>query len=152
LKKIFQCLILKMKKENEGQTNIQDSVNLETSLDTSANACSLSYKNLKKGIYLTGLVCAAFFFHACMVGYAETEPVYVESVRPAAPSSVHVWIDGDWAYNRHTHGYVRNQGYWVKPAPNKTYVQGHWQAHPQGHTWTRGHWQRQGHQSRNDRR
>ena len=100
-------------------------------------------KHFKKVIYLTCLTGIGLFFTACDEGYVLTEPTYVESSRPASPSSVHVWIDGDWRYNRSTHAYVRQNGYWEKPTAGRTYVSGRWQSNAKGHYWTKGHYQRQ---------
>jgi hypothetical protein len=97
---------------------------------------------MKKLIYLTSLVGLGFFANSCSLGYVATEPVYVENVRPVRPDNFHIWIDGDWVYNRQSHAYARNTGYWAKPNPNSIYVSGQWQNGTKGKYWQKGHWQK----------
>jgi hypothetical protein len=104
-------------------------------------------RNLRKFIILTSLAGIGLFFNGCMGGYIITEPAYtVVSVRPPQPSNVHIWIDGDWAWNYQTHAYVQKTGYWERPRQGQTYVSGHWQSSPRGKYWVTGRWQRQGRQ------
>jgi len=110
----------------------------EETQDTTA----ITRRNLKKFFYLICLTGTGLFFTGCEMGYVATEPTYTENVRPAQPSNLHVWVDGDWVYSRQTHGYVRNNGYWQQPSQGRSYVSGHWQTTPKGHYWTKGHWQR----------
>jgi hypothetical protein len=99
------------------------------------------FKNLA---YLTGLAGIILCSNACMtMGYVDTEPSYVIHSRPPQPSNLHIWIDGDWGWNRTSHAYVQKSGYWHKPVKSRTYNSGHWQASPKGHSWTRGSWKRQ---------
>jgi hypothetical protein len=100
---------------------------------------------IKRVIFFTSLAAIGLFFNGCTAGYVVTEPSYIEYSRPQRPSNVHIWIDGDWVYNRRTQGYVQNNGYWKKPAQGRTYVSGHWQTTPRGKNWTKGHWQRKAH-------
>ena len=84
-----------------------------------------------------------FIMNSCATtGYVSEEPAYVEYSRPVRPSNLHIWIDGDWIYNRHTQNYVRGNGYWQLPRQGRTYISGSWQTTPQGHRWQSGHWQR----------
>lgn len=96
---------------------------------------------MKKLIYLTSLVGLGLFVNSCSLGYVATEPVYVESVRPPRPSNLHIWIDGDYVYNRQSRAYVRNAGYWERPSQNRTYVTGRWQSNQHGKYWEKGRWQ-----------
>lgn len=99
---------------------------------------------MKKFFYLAILAVVMLVLNACStMGYVSTEPAYVEYTRPARPSNLHIWIDGDWAYSRQSHQYVRKNGYWQKPSRGRTYVSGSWQRTPQGLRWESGHWQRQ---------
>ena len=98
-------------------------------------------KHLKNFIYITGLAGIGLFANSCSLGYVATEPVYTEYARPARPSNLHVWIDGDWIYNRQTHAYARNTGYWESPRQNSTYVSGSWQKDSRGQYWKKGKWQ-----------
>ena len=82
------------------------------------------------------------FFTGCEGAYVTSEPAYAESVRPARPSETHIWIDGDWQFNRRSHSYTHSNGYWEKPRPGRSHVSGHWNTTPRGHTWTKGHYQR----------
>lgn len=99
---------------------------------------------MKKLFYLAGLAVVLLVLNGCSAtGYVASEPAYVEYSRPARPSSLHVWVDGDWVYNRQTRLYVQNNGYWHRPNRGRVYVSGSWQTTPQGHRWQSGHWQRQ---------
>jgi hypothetical protein len=98
---------------------------------------------MKKIIYLSSLAGILLFLSSCTaIGYVESEPAYVVYSRPAPPSSLHVWIDGDWVFNRQSHVYVQQQGYWSKRNRGRSYVSGHWQSTPKGKTWSKGHWQK----------
>lgn len=109
-------------------------------------------KRLKNFIYIAGLAGIGLLANSCSLGYVSTEPVYVESVRPARPSNLHVWIDGDWVYNRQRHAYVHSSGYWERPSENRIYVSGRWQNGPRGQYWEKGHWKRNGNRSNRGRR
>jgi hypothetical protein len=100
-------------------------------------------KNLKRFIYISSLAGMGLFFNSCIGGYVTTEPTYVEIARPVRPSNLHIWVDGNWVYSRHTHSYARNEGSWQQPVRGRTYVSGHWQTSAKGHSWTPGYWQRQ---------
>jgi len=98
---------------------------------------------MKKFIYLASLAGILLFLSSCTAtGFVASEPAYVEYSRPVQPSALHVWIDGDWEYNRQSQVYVQRNGYWTKPVRGRTYVSGHWQSSPQGKSWSKGHWQK----------
>lgn len=100
---------------------------------------------MKKFIFLFSLAGMLLLLNACSTtGYVTTEPAYVEYTRPARPSNLHIWIDGDWQYNRQSRVYVQKNGYWSKPSQGRTYQAGHWQATPQGKSWSKGHWKKNG--------
>lgn len=80
--------------------------------------------------------------NSCSTGYVATQPSYIEHARPDRPSNLHVWIDGDWSYNRQAHAYVQQKGYWKKPNPNRFYVSGQWETTPKGKYWNKGRWQK----------
>jgi hypothetical protein len=95
---------------------------------------------VKKFIYLISLAgIMMIMVSACgTVGYVSTVPTHSERYRPAQPSTYHVWIDGDWEYNRTTHSYYEQPGYWEQPSQNTIYIAGYWQTSPQGHYWVKG--------------
>jgi hypothetical protein len=102
-------------------------------------------KYMKMFFFISSMAGIGLFLNSCMEGYVATQPTYVEYSRPQRPSELHVWVDGDWAYNRSTRVYVQKNGYWQQPRQNRTYVSGHWQSSPRGHYWVSGRYQRQGH-------
>jgi hypothetical protein len=98
---------------------------------------------MKKLFYLVSLAGVLLILNACgTTGYVTSEPMYQEYSRPDRPSNLHIWIDGDWIFNRQTHMYVRQNGHWQKSGRNRTYVSGSWQRDSQGLRWRKGHWQR----------
>ena len=136
-----------MKKNEDLQIDVQDALTWEPSMDARKNGVTASFgRNLKKVVYIASLAGFALILNACMGGYVATEPSYHEGVRPSAPSNTHIWIGGDWNWNRQSRTYVQREGYWSKPVQGKTYVNGHWQASSRGHSWVSGRWQRQNNQ------
>jgi WXXGXW repeat (2 copies) len=97
---------------------------------------------MKRIIFLTLLASALFLTNACNRHYAETEPVFLDAPKPTRPSEAHVWIDGDWAWNKDMYAYVRKDGYWVVPNKGRTYVAGHWSKSRAGHYWVPGQWRK----------
>jgi len=129
--------------------NILDDKELKPLLNKQKSGIGIKAgKYLKKFMYLIFLAKMAFCFTSCVPGYIATEPVYVESTRPQTPSPLHIWIEGNWLFNRQSHTYVHEAGYWQKPNQNRKYVSGHWQKTPHGSYWVASRWQRQGY-SRN---
>ncbi len=142
-----------MEKYENSEKKVQYPIKSELSLNSSeTGVIGRISRNLKGIIYFTCLTGIGLFLNSCVGGYVATEPAYVEYSRPARPSSLYVWIDGDYAWNNQTHVYVQRAGYWEKPRPNQTYVSGHWQASAKGKTWAPGRWQKQGRQDNNRRR
>ncbi len=136
-----------MTKNKDLQNDFQKTIEGEPlSLSAEVGAVSIVGKYLKRFIYITGLAGIGLFVNACTAtGYVASEPTYVESVRPERPSALHVWIDGDWIWSRHSHSYVRKEGHWQRQNQDRAYVPGHWQSTPQGNYWVTGHWQRDNH-------
>jgi hypothetical protein len=95
---------------------------------------------VKKIIYLISLAGALLFMlNSCdTVGYVSAVPTHSERYRPAQPTTSHIWIDGDWEYNRSSHSYYERDGYWEKPRENRVYVAGYWQTSPKGNYWVKG--------------
>lgn len=90
--------------------------------------------------FVLGLVSVSL--NSCLMGYAATEPRYVEYSRPAPPNSSYIWIDGDYSWNNRSRSYVQNNGYWERPRQNQTYRAGYWQQTPKGKSWTKGRWEK----------
>jgi hypothetical protein len=128
--------------------NIKDAIKQSTGsgLIKSSNVAKAA-KRLKKLFYISSLIGIGFLVNYCSLGYIASEPVYYENVRPARPSDLHIWIDGDWSYNRQSQAYVQSTGYWVKSDPNRTYISGSWQSNQHGKYWNKGHWQNNKHSS-----
>ena len=108
-------------------------------------------KQFRKIIFIGSLAVMGFCVNSCVAGYVETEPAYVEYSRPPRPSSMHIWIDGDYAWNNQTHVYVQRAGYWEQPRQGQVFVTGHWQSGPKGKSWTNGRWEKQGNQKNKTR-
>ena len=135
-----------MKNSEILRIDVPESNHIETITATTRNIVfGKVVRNFKKLTILTILAGTGLFFNSCSTtGYVTSEPAYYEHPRPQRPSEVHVWIDGDWEYNRSSHAYVQRNGYWEQPRPNHNYVSGQWQSSPRGKYWTKGHWQKNG--------
>lgn len=132
-----------MRKNENAPSDMHDAIKWDKSLDANEHGVGAKIgRKLIRLIYIASLAAIAFIFYACTGSYVATEPTYTENVRPQAPSNLHVWINGEWTWNRQTQGYVQRDGYWSKPSRNRTYVAGHWRVSPRGHVWIPGHWQR----------
>jgi hypothetical protein len=133
-----------MKNNEELESNFQDTLvpELKSGI-TEISAVTKVGRQMRKIFYIVSLTGIGLCINACTsTGYVSTEPAYVEYSRPAQPSNLHVWINGDWVYNQQNHAYVQKNGYWEKPRHNREYMSGHWQTSPQGTYWVSGHYQR----------
>jgi hypothetical protein len=139
-----QKKICAMKNYEVLQKDVQNAAIEGTLMGTQATAATMkSGRHLKQMVYVTGLAGLLFCFNGCFsTGYVTTEPVYVQHSRPAQPSTLHVWVDGDWGWSRPNKNYVQRDGYWTRPAQGRTYVSGSWKATPKGHSWSKGHWRK----------
>ena len=100
---------------------------------------------MKKLIFFTFLLGILISLYSCTAtGYVASEPVYVDYVRPVRPSELHIWIDGEWQYDRSHQAYVQKKGYWTKPNVGRDFIKGHWLETSRGRTWVPGHWQKRG--------
>jgi len=98
---------------------------------------------MKKLFLLASVAGMMLFMGSCTTqGYVSSEPTYIEYSRPAPPSNLHIWINGDWVYDHHNQRYVRKNGHWHKPNHGRTYVEGSWMASSQGLYWQSGYWSR----------
>lgn len=77
---------------------------------------------------------------ACSPTYVSTRPTYEEGFRPPQPSNNHVWVDGNWIYNRRLRTYNRSNGYWSTPYRGRKYQSGQWKSNRRGYYWTPGRW------------
>jgi hypothetical protein len=134
------------------QKDIQSSVRSVLSETSVTRTNSKIRGKVRMLFFMAGLAGMGFFMNSCVAGYVGSEPIYVESFRPTAPSNVHVWIDGDWGWNFQRHVYVQKTGYWVKPRQGQAFVSGSWKSTPNGKSWSKGHWQRQNNQEDSRRR
>jgi hypothetical protein len=127
-----------MRKNEDIQKDIQNAI-IRNPLLNAANTGVFAKigKHMKKSVYLVCLAGLGLFFNSCATGGYIT---YQESARPARPSNVHIWINGDWIFNNQTNTYVQNTGYWDKPEKDRTFVPGRWESTPRGHHWQPGHW------------
>lgn len=142
-----------MKKNEELKKVVQDENCEVPVLCAPVNSItSVVGKYLRKFIYLTCLAGIGTLFTGCMGGYIASEPAYVQYERPARPSNVHIWIDGDWGWNSQSHVYVQKAGYWEKPRQGQMYVAGSWQTNSKGKSWSKGHWQKDNRNGGNGRR
>ena len=131
----------KMKNNKDLENDVQDSIKSKMLLNSSETGIIAKVgENIKKMIYITSLAGMGLFLNSCLAGYVLSEPVYVEYARPPRPTNLHIWIDGDWAYNNQTHVYLQKTGYWQKPNQGQTYVTGYWKSTPKGKAWAPGHW------------
>jgi WXXGXW repeat (2 copies) len=72
------------------------------------------------------------------VVYREPPPIAQEVVS-IAPSPVHIWIGGYWAWRAHNYAWV--PGYWARPPrPHAAWVPGVWLRISGGWSWQAGHW------------
>ena len=100
---------------------------------------------MKRLFFLSLLTGVLIILNACITtGYVASEPTYVEFVRPVRPSELHIWIDGEWRYNRSQQAYFQGKGYWKKPDEGRNFIKGHWFETSRGQTWVPGHWQKRG--------
>jgi hypothetical protein len=69
----------------------------------------------------------------------EAPPSPQVEVVGVAPSPLHVWIGGFWAW----HGrWVWEPGRWeLRPRGRVAWVAGHWDRHLNGWVWVPGHWE-----------
>ncbi len=95
---------------------------------------------MKKIIYNI-IVCASFaFVQACSPYYVATQPTNVKFSRPMRPSASHIWIEGDWNWNKQNRMYHQSDGYWTVPYRNRKYNPGRWNTNRKGHYWIKGRW------------
>jgi hypothetical protein len=86
------------------------------------------------------VVTIVFICTSCELGYVSQEPTYAPVERPQQPSTVHVWVNDGWAYNRQSRSYVQRNGYWAMPRSGRAYNQGYWRKSRRGSVWVNGHW------------
>jgi len=86
------------------------------------------------------------------VGTVRTPPPshHPVDMRPVAPFSGAIWIEGHYAYR---HGnYVWVPGRYMRPPHEKSvWVPGYWKEHRRGWKWQEGHWEKGHMRDRDDR-
>ncbi len=97
-----------------------------------------SFDVSKRIINVLFALAAFALFASCSAGYVEEQPTYVEVYRPVQPAPHYVWVNENYVWRNRA--YQHRSGYWVKPRPNRVYVEGHWKKEPRGYRWTRGQW------------
>jgi hypothetical protein len=91
--------------------------------------------------FLTLLLCGSIvIFYACSPAYVRTQPTYEEGFRPPRPGNNHVWVDGNWIYNRPSRAYNHSNGFWAVPNRGRKYQSGQWRNNSRGFYWTPGRW------------
>ncbi len=96
---------------------------------------------MKSLLIVISLSSLLIFFSGCLgAGYISEEPSYIEMPRPPQPTVAHIWIEGNWNWNRHDHAYHHDNGSWRKPIIGRQYSQGFWQKSPKGKRWVPGRW------------
>lgn len=86
------------------------------------------------------LVSVVFICASCQLGYVSLEPAYVQMPRPQQPSTVHIWVNDGWVYDRRSRNYVQHNGYWAMPRRGRAYNQGYWRKSRRGSVWVNDHW------------
>ena len=86
------------------------------------------------------LSAMTLLFSACATVYVATEPTYTVVERPVRPGDTHVWVNGDWMWNRRSNSYVYHEGYWIVPRQGRTFIPGHWKRSRRGNYWSNGYW------------
>lgn len=89
---------------------------------------------------LFGVIAFNLLLSSCLPAYVVTQPSHQEGFRPPQPSPFHVWVDGNWFYQRRSKTYMRTNGYWSRPSRGRTYHAGHWQSNKRGYRWSQGRW------------
>jgi len=131
-----------MKNNNDFRNASQEVMVSElTEGNSQITTSTVAFKRFKRIILIGSIASLGFSLNSCTTGYVATEPTYIENTRPARPSNVHIWVDGNWVYSRQTRAYTRHDGYWQRPNHGRTYVSGHWQSSPRGQYWVQGRWQ-----------
>jgi hypothetical protein len=107
---------------------------------------TLYEKFFKIFCYIVLITLAGFTFNSCAVRYVDSEPYYESHYeRPPRPGESHIWIEGDWLWQRDSHQYVHEPGHWETPREGREYQEGHWESSPKGKYWVKGYWYKQGH-------
>jgi len=100
-------------------------------------------KNIKRVFFMVAIALTCFASGGSAQIYVHARPVRppAVSVRIAAPSPRHVWIDEDWRVNNGNYEWYG--GRWEEPPhPGWRYTPGYWDHNGHGHRWHAGHWHR----------
>ena len=94
-----------------------------------------------KSIIITFIIAISLLFANEMSAqiFVRVRPIAPLIVRPAIPSPRHVWIEGEWDWDRRRGEYVYRQGYWMEPRPSREWVPEFWEDGRDGSRWVGGH-------------
>jgi len=95
---------------------------------------------MKNGTLVLAFFAVLFLASCADAGYVNTAPFYTEMQRPRQPSPLHIWIEGDWIWQKHSKSYQRREGHWDMPKAGRSYSQGYWESKAKGKHWIAGKW------------
>ena len=73
-------------------------------------------------------------------GYNTNLYRYANNRKSYRPSNRHIWIEGEWRYNRRLRRDVWYDGYWIAKKRNHKWVQGHNRSSNGARAWVAGRW------------
>jgi len=100
-------------------------------------------KNTMKKMLLGATLALACGFtnNASAQIFVKIRPTHAVTIRTAAPSPRHVWVDDEWRPGRGSYTYVG--GHWaVPPHAGMHWHTGEWREGPRGNQWTAGRWEK----------
>lgn len=94
---------------------------------------------MKKRTFIS-IIIALFLLQACSRHYTKSQPTFSAVTRPNQPSAAHVWVEGNWRWNRQKKEYRQKNGYWKIPKQQRSYQNGRWENDGFGYYWIPGRW------------
>ena len=82
------------------------------------------------------------FTNAQVVVKAKPRKAKILVLKTKRPSTNHIWIDGQWKWNKKSNRYVWVNGKWSKPKHGYVWVAGSWKNLSNGFVWKEGYWRR----------
>ena len=74
--------------------------------------------------------------------FVRIRPIAPVIIAPPIPSPRHIWIPGEWRWNKRRGEYVWREGHWLVPKPGREWIPGFWEDGRDGSRWIPGHWRR----------